>query len=152
MRGYTMIELIIVMLVLAILGAVALPVFSSKTTLNVRGTRDQVRAMLEYSRKLAVAQRRDVCILISPPLVQAVYVVAATCSAASPVSPPSNRTGAYTSTIPTDVSITGATLVQFDQNGRPVPNADLTINFGDALGNVLQSLLVSNETGLVYYP
>ncbi len=146
MRGYTMIELIVVMVVLSILGAMAIPAFNSRTPLNVRGTRDQVRAILEYSRKLAVAQQTGVCVIIAPALVQAVYVVGANCAPASPA----GNTNARSAAIPSDVVVNGAAVVRFDQNGRPVPNANVVLNFGDTLGNVLHTLTVSNETGLVY--
>jgi MSHA pilin protein MshC len=59
-RGFTMIELIVTMMVVGILAVAALPRMDLLRGFDEIGYRDRVRATLEYARKSAVAQRRNV--------------------------------------------------------------------------------------------
>jgi MSHA pilin protein MshC len=62
--GFTLIELITVMIVLGVMAAVALPRFN-QSSFDAAGYRDKVRATLEFARKSAVAQRRFVCVALA---------------------------------------------------------------------------------------
>lgn len=62
--GFTMIELIVVMVMIGILAVVVLPRFDLLNGFDEIGYRDKVKATLEYARKSAVAQRRYVCAVI----------------------------------------------------------------------------------------
>jgi len=61
-RGFTLIELIVMMIVIAILAVAVVPRFSLLSGYDEVGYRDKVKATLEYARKAAVAQRRYVCV------------------------------------------------------------------------------------------
>lgn len=58
--GFTMVELIVTMIMIGILAAVALPRMNVVGGFDEIGYRDQVIAALEFARKSAVAQRRNV--------------------------------------------------------------------------------------------
>jgi MSHA pilin protein MshC len=60
--GFTLIELVMVLVVTAVLAAVAAPSFNSISGFNARGFHDQTLAYLRYAQKTAVAQRRTVCV------------------------------------------------------------------------------------------
>jgi MSHA pilin protein MshC len=64
--GFTLIELVIVIVLIAILAFVVVPRFNHISTFSCRGFADQTKAAVEYARKAAVAQRRNVCVTFGP--------------------------------------------------------------------------------------
>lgn len=142
-RGFTMIELVVVMLVMAVLAAVALPRLTDRRALQERGFIDQLRSLLQYSRKVALTQRREVCVLLGPAQAQAVYANGAACNAAAPVATPGSSEPLVIA-VPAGVVLGGAALVRFNTVGQPAPNANHLINVG------ANSLTVSRETGIVF--
>ncbi|MDO8988729.1 MAG: GspH/FimT family pseudopilin [Sideroxyarcus sp.] len=61
-RGFTLTELIMVIVIMGILAAVAAPRFFDKNAFDSRGYYDQVMSTLRFAQKTAVAQRRPVCV------------------------------------------------------------------------------------------
>ena len=138
--GFTTIELIVVMVVMGILSAVAMPRLTDRSALQERGVQDQLRGMLIHSRRLAVTQGRDVCVLLAPSQASVVYVVANVCAAAQPVADPAGG-AAWTVAMPTGVFLGGAAFVRFNPRGQLVPAVDSVINVGS------NSITVYRETG-----
>ena len=141
MRGFTTIELIVVMVVMSILAALAVPRLTAPSALQERGARDQLRGMLHHSRKLAMTQQREVCVLATPTRASAVYVAAGACAIGLPVTDPGGS-GAYRIDMPAGIALGGAALVRFNARGQLVPAADQTFTVGTF------ALTVSRETGL----
>lgn len=66
-HGFTLIELIMVMVLLGVLSVYAAPrVFNTKD-LHARGFHDETLSLIRYAQKTAVAQRRTVCVNLTAP-------------------------------------------------------------------------------------
>jgi MSHA pilin protein MshC len=61
-NGFTIVELVVVIVVAGILAATVLPRFGGKHGFEERGFRDETAAALRYAQKSAIASRRLVCI------------------------------------------------------------------------------------------
>lgn len=61
-RGFTLIELIMVIMLVGVLAVFATPRLLDMQGLNARGFHDETLAFLRYAQKTAIAQRRMVCV------------------------------------------------------------------------------------------
>jgi MSHA pilin protein MshC len=63
--GFTLVELVVVLIVVGILSAFAIPRFANVTTFNVRGYSDQTLSILRYGQKLAIAENLPVYVRLT---------------------------------------------------------------------------------------
>lgn len=170
--GFTMVELIVVIIIVGIMAAVALPNMSLMFGYDETGYRDKVKAAVEYARRSAVAQRRIACVTVSGSqvslrieLTTPETVGSGTCATAGLVSSQdlnlptadTHCSGGVRNMIcpPNAVSLPDASL-SFDALGRPLDGAGAVLTAtttwtvtngktGDAV-----SLNVAAESGYVY--
>lgn len=64
-RGFTLVELITVMIIMGILAVNAMPRFADQSSFQTRGFVDETRALLRFAQKSAIAQRRTVCVALN---------------------------------------------------------------------------------------
>lgn len=148
--GFTLTELIVVIVLAGILAAVALPRWLGDTGFSERGLRDETMAGLRYAQKSAVAARRLVCVSFTANSMSAAIAanfVDANCSTGGPLPGPSGGAlavsasgGATYATLPAGGAMT------FDAQGRPSAGAMIAIQGLSAALNIT----VEAETGYVH--
>jgi MSHA pilin protein MshC len=62
MRGFTLVELVMVMIVTGVLAVAVIPRFFNRQDFQDKGFYDETLAILRYGQKAAIAQRRTVCV------------------------------------------------------------------------------------------
>lgn len=145
-RGFTMVELILVMVIAGILAAVAVPRMIGRTSFDTRGFADQLAATVRFAQKLAVSQRRDVSVHLTANDATLCYDPIAPCAAASQAPGPGGEKP-YTVTAPGGVTIAPVTVLTFDRGGRPDIAAQLDIQVN---GTGTHHVRVEQETGYVH--
>ncbi len=135
-RGFTLTELVMVLVIAGVLAAVAIPYLSDRLTFSTRGFADEVRAALQYAQKVAVAQRRNVCAIVainSLSLTQAT-VAGAGEACTAPVLNISTGAGFVLNTpTPAVTFTTGIGTINFDALGRVAIAATVTVTGGQAI-------------------
>jgi MSHA pilin protein MshC len=148
-RGFTLIELIMVMVMLGVLAVFAAPRVFNRNDFEARGFHDQTLGVLRFAQKTAIAQRRAVCVTFtinSLTLTIANAEAVATCTNAL-----NGPTGLPTLTAPANVTYaTTPVAFRFDGLGQPLTGtntpAPRTINVVNATGTIS----VEAATGYVH--
>ena len=164
-----MVELVTVIVVMGILGAIGASRFFDRGTFAGRAYADQAKSVIRYAQKLAIAQNRNVFVLATPARL-AVCFTADCANAAVLASPPGDSNSGSTVTravctlnntyvanwlcegTPANVTVGGigatGTVFSFDPMGRPSFAAPLTLTFTSE-GSVFP-FTVEAETGYVH--
>lgn len=147
MAGFTLIELIMVMLLVAILSFTAIPRFANRDTFDARGFFDQSVNMLRFAQKTAVAQRRAVFVNISNSAICLSYVADPACTDAANGVPEPSKNSWFLKNFPNGVSATAVSFA-FTPLGQPNPNQQ--VNIALAATGLSQNIVVERETGYVH--
>ena len=150
--GFTLIELVTIIILVGIVAIVAMPRFSLMTGFKDVGYRDQVVATVEYARKIAVAQRRHTCVAIATSSVTLTSDHGLPSSHVSGVcpSPLLLPSGISVITAPSNVTATATVSIDFDAEGRPIVGAPATITISDSSSGTTSTLTIEAESGYVH--
>lgn len=149
--GYTVIELVLVIAIIAILGAVAGPRFFDNSAFDERAYLDELASSLRYAQKIAVASgcrvRADIAAAsysLTQQSPQAGHCDAADSSFPLPVLLSTGQT--MNGAAPDGVTTSPAITVVFDALGRTNLASNQTLTVGP------RSILIQAESGLVTTP
>lgn len=161
-RGFTLIELIMVIVILGVLAVFAAPRIFNSNDFNARGFHDETLAFLRYAQKAAIAQRRTVCVAFSAPSPASATLTIASAAATntcdtsltgpnkSCAGGPTGPSGCITAKSGVAYSVTPMNF-NFDGLGQPVnasgaPVATQIIQ----VSNAANSITVETVTGYVH--
>jgi len=144
-RGFTLIEMVVVIAILGLLAAVIGPRFIGRDAFASRGFYDEAQSVVRYAQKTAIGWRRPVFVCVT-----ATVVSAGTVSGCGTLLVHPATGAALTTTAPSGVTLT-PTSFGFDGAGRPSPNAQVTIAIASTIaGDTARQIMVEAETGYVH--
>jgi MSHA pilin protein MshC len=139
-RGFTLVELITVMVIAGILAVAAIPRFIGHAAFDSRAFYDRTISTLRYAQKLAIAERRFVCVGIASNVITLTYDetarsavhTAAACPGSALTNPATGATP-YTVTAPAGVTVDAVTF-NFDALGSTAATQTITVSgYGDVI-------------------
>lgn len=148
--GFTLIELIMVIVIAGILALVAAPRFFNASAFKSQGFADQVQAALRYAQKEAIAQHRNVCVAMTATTIT--LTIASSSGAASACGPNLPfPAGGNSISAPSGVTLTALPVsppVSFNFDALGTTAVTQTITASGATNNIF----VEAVTGYVHSP
>ena len=141
-RGFTLIELTVVIVLVAILAVVAMARLTGVDSFQVQGFADSARSTVRFAQKLAVAQRIVVVVVVNASSISVCYTNAA---CATPVTDPTTGQ-AMVVQAPGGATIAGPASISFDGLGRATPGGTVIVSGAGVTSN----FVIESETGYVH--
>jgi len=146
--GYSLIELISIIVVIGALTAFASSRFVDQTGFASRGFYDQAQALVAYAQKIAVAQRRTNAAPIYVAIAANGIRVCYDAACATPVPDP-NTGNALTLNAPSGITLTPVTTFSFGNAGAPSAAVTIRVN-STGVGDINRTFFVETQTGYVH--
>ncbi len=146
--GFTLVELVVVIALTGVMVAVAVPKFANGDIFETRGDAGLLSSTLRYAQKTAIAQRRNVYVILNNAVPDTVSLCFDTACNQAVINP--ETTAAYVFTSSKNVDITSDNVsVGFDALGRVVPNSTVNYKATNKKNNA-QSVTVTVEADTGY--
>lgn len=119
-RGFTLVELVTIMILLGILAFTALPRFESGLAAKGAAVRDQIVASLRYAQKYSVSHRRLVCATVAADghsLALSVATAFGNVACATPLAGPEGKVPAVSSADPAALIGPSGKILYFQPSG-----------------------------------
>ena len=157
-RGFTLAELVIVMVITGVLAVVAIPRLFDKSEFAARGGRDLVASALRYAQKSAIAMRRNVCVSVAGSTLRATVADSngsdQPCNAGNALLHPANGLpfDDPANALPGGAAVAAAVALVFDGGGRPLaaPASPLAATLAITVAGYALPVTIEAETGLVH--
>lgn len=148
-KGFTIVELIAVIVIIGIMSSVAAPKFIGNDAFAARGAHGTLLASLRLAQKTAVAQRTTVYTNINTTTRAVCVSYDATCDVAQAVTDPATK-GAYSKTLPSSVIVT-TSLPSIAFNGAGLVGAtDTTLTVQNSVSSNTRTITIEADTGYVH--
>jgi MSHA pilin protein MshC len=121
--GFTLVELITVMVIIGVLAVAALPRFVNRSAYDSRAFYDQLIATLRYAQKSAIAQHRFVCVTFGVDISLS-HGTTTGCTSGALAGPG----GQAPIKVPYGVTLSGAGSFYFDALGVPSGGQSITVS------------------------
>ncbi|MDH4189352.1 MAG: GspH/FimT family protein [Betaproteobacteria bacterium] len=142
--GFSLPELVVVIAVASIVSAVALPRLS-RAPYDTLGYAQRLAAGLQFARKAAVAQRRNVCVVVASNDVTLSRATGFGAACSAPLPDPSTGQ-AFALATPGGVALSASLAsFSFDALGRASGTSTITVS-----GDAIRTIIVEAETGLIH--
>lgn len=147
MKGFTLVELVVVISVMAILAAVAAPRFANVDIFETRGNAGLLSSALRYAQKTAIAQRRVVYVVYKATAPKGIDLCfSSNCS--QRVVNPENGNG-YSLVFSPMVEVSAVSFA-FDSLGRPIPNNNTVLSLTNKRNsNQTVTINIEADTGYI---
>ncbi|MBC7780052.1 MAG: prepilin-type N-terminal cleavage/methylation domain-containing protein [Proteobacteria bacterium] len=149
--GFTAVELVVVIIILGVLSAVALPRLVGRTAFESRAFADQVASAVRFAQRTAIAMRRPISVVVTTPTGPqpcALRICSSSSCNQQVVDPATSQN--FCLRPPALVALTAPApgVLSFDTRGRPGSALTLTVT-STAPGDVTRTVRVEAESGYV---
>lgn len=161
--GFTLVELILVLILVGILSLYALPRFFDRNTFDTRAFSDTARATVRYAQKTAIAQNRPVFVSLNSTRIALCFDAACTKPVRAPASRPAIAACSSSTTWMCEALPSGVTTLPvnqvfyFNALGRPFQSGDTDPNSSFILlaitltgSDFNSTITIEPETGYVH--
>jgi Tfp pilus assembly protein FimT len=158
MRGFTMVEILIVAVIIIIAAMVAIPMMTSGASMQIRSASNMIAADLEYAKSMAISKGQNFSVVFD----QTTETYSIKNQAGDIISHPVKKGFDYTVDFRNDgrlnkvdiadVDFDATSVIKFDYLGSPYNGNDTPLNIGEInleAGGATMSVTVEPVTGFI---